>query len=545
MASNIMKSRFMQKCDTTENWQKAHDNGFIPLKGELIVYQDYDADNKPLAPKFKTGDGKTLVGDLIFATADIEIPEVGPIVSGAQEKSAIFEGDNPYVALSKNSIALGSNVLAGGNAFRYISMNIDQEARATVFLVENDVTNYFNLDTLCTIFTFSEYPSYDTPMSVTYDPVDNMTTIIFSGVAFDDSVIDLESDPYKQTIRIDGQPNYGNVEIGTAAVAFGIDTHAEGYASFATGRDNKALSAYAFAQGRDNIAYYCSHAEGRGNKALGAASHSEGGNTEALGTNAHSEGRGTKATGLYSHAEGENTQATNEAAHAEGYVAKATAHSAHAEGHTTIAGAIASHTEGIYTRTGNYKKGDVTAHTNTGIGAFAHAEGNATIARGNSSHAEGKVTFAEGGCSHAEGKNTTATGDVSHTEGDGTIAKGYASHAEGQNCQALGTHSHAEGHTCIADSRFSHASGLGSKTAGPNTQGNSKATGVDGQTVVGTYNIIDNTAKFVVGAGAKDTERANAFTTGKDANGYYLTVGNTKITEAQLIKILNLIDTIE
>lgn len=67
-----LNTRIQNKTDTTENWGKA---SFIPYKGELIIYQDYDADGKPLAPKYKNGDGVTPVGDLPFATAEVEIPE--------------------------------------------------------------------------------------------------------------------------------------------------------------------------------------------------------------------------------------------------------------------------------------------------------------------------------------------------------------------------------------------------------------------------------------------------------------------------------------
>lgn len=71
---------------------------------------------------------------------------------------------------------------------------------------------------------------------------------------------------------------------------------------------------------------------------------------------------------------------------------------------------------------------------------------------------------------------------------------------------------------------------------------------------IGRYNAVDENAYFVIGNG--DTTRLdwwdptrpgsrNCFTVGNDGTNDYITVGNTKITEAQLIKILNLIETIE
>ena len=52
---------------------------------------------------------------------------------------------------------------------------------------------------------------------------------------------------------------------------------------------------------------------------------------------------------------------------------------------------------------------------------------------------------------------------------------------------------------------------------------------------------------FVVGAGSGTgtAQRANCFTTGRGISGNYITIGNIKITEAQLSKIINLIDSIE
>lgn len=74
-------ARFQQKIDTSANWAKA--TNFIPLEGELIIYQDYDADNKPLTPKYKNGDGKTKVNDLPFCSVPaITNEEIDEICSG-------------------------------------------------------------------------------------------------------------------------------------------------------------------------------------------------------------------------------------------------------------------------------------------------------------------------------------------------------------------------------------------------------------------------------------------------------------------------------
>ena len=59
--------RFSQKIDTTENWDSVADT-FVPLKGEIIVYQD---DPTSVSSKIKIGDGETPVGSLGFFAGGI------------------------------------------------------------------------------------------------------------------------------------------------------------------------------------------------------------------------------------------------------------------------------------------------------------------------------------------------------------------------------------------------------------------------------------------------------------------------------------------
>ncbi len=55
----VAKGRILQKIDKTVNWEKA--TNFIPLKGEICIYDDGDGE-----PKIKVGDGLTLVSNLPF-----------------------------------------------------------------------------------------------------------------------------------------------------------------------------------------------------------------------------------------------------------------------------------------------------------------------------------------------------------------------------------------------------------------------------------------------------------------------------------------------
>ena len=58
-----LNARLIQKHDTEANWNTASNNGFVPLKGEFIVY---DRDDNYTYERFKIGDGITLVNALPF-----------------------------------------------------------------------------------------------------------------------------------------------------------------------------------------------------------------------------------------------------------------------------------------------------------------------------------------------------------------------------------------------------------------------------------------------------------------------------------------------
>lgn len=74
-----LNARLIQKHDVEANWITASNNGFVPLKGEIIIYDKEDA-NSPLPEgrteridyvRLKIGDGETLVGNLDFLVPDI------------------------------------------------------------------------------------------------------------------------------------------------------------------------------------------------------------------------------------------------------------------------------------------------------------------------------------------------------------------------------------------------------------------------------------------------------------------------------------------
>lgn len=83
MANKTVKTRIVNKHDVETNWAKAVN--FIPKKGEIIVY---DEDDTHTCPRFKVGDGKTVVSALPFTT-DV----LGKTVFESDEFSAGAEYD--------------------------------------------------------------------------------------------------------------------------------------------------------------------------------------------------------------------------------------------------------------------------------------------------------------------------------------------------------------------------------------------------------------------------------------------------------------------
>ena len=78
--SATVNTRIQSKRDTTANWNAAR--GFVPLAGEVIVYNDYKTIQKEidgemqdvLIPGVKIRDGQTYVQDLPFV--DYELREM-------------------------------------------------------------------------------------------------------------------------------------------------------------------------------------------------------------------------------------------------------------------------------------------------------------------------------------------------------------------------------------------------------------------------------------------------------------------------------------
>lgn len=90
MANKTFQGRIVQKHDTEANWKKA--TNFIPLKGEIIIYDDLN--------KIKIGDGTTKVNDLKFTTvnpSEIELVDLATVATTGSYNDLIDKPTIPSV----------------------------------------------------------------------------------------------------------------------------------------------------------------------------------------------------------------------------------------------------------------------------------------------------------------------------------------------------------------------------------------------------------------------------------------------------------------
>lgn len=382
---------------------------------------------------------------------------------------------------------------------------------------------------------------------------------------------------------------YGSHAEGSSTIATAQGAHAEGrytmasgQASHAEGNTNTASGNNSHVEGNNNIASGAnSHAEGYNNNTSTSSSHIEGANNIVSGDAGHAEGISNIASGKYSHVEGQRNVASNYATHAEGYYTIASGFYSHTEGCGAISQSPYSHAEGYNTT------------TSSGI---AHAEGVLTTATGYGAHSEGygnRFTLQLTG--DGDALTYTYTGDmpkyiIRHLQNNGTVKLmttpngswtwNFIQNNANYHCvnvtaideenktvtvdvtlsedaisnrfcwflllnTSSGTGSHAEGVSTIVSGTGSHADGQYTFVSGHASSASGECTiaSTSGQTVIGTYNIPDDTTTnlhpsqysgfgkyaFIVGNGYDTGGTSNAHTLDWQGNGWYagkLTVGS-------------------
>lgn len=234
--------------------------------------------------------------------------------------------------------------------------------------------------------------------------------------------------------------NYSHAE-GDGTATYNYGAHSEGY-------NTTAYGTYSHAEGRSTNQYYPSKygstlddilsavkTSGRIGMAFGEDSHSEGYDSIAGGITSHAEGRSTTASGWYSHSEGYESTASAEASHAEGRLNTASNYASHAEGEFSVASGYASHVEGSNNiASGSYSHAEG-YHNNIVSGSYLHVEGNNNkILDGTSIHVEGGYNTAAGEYNHISGILNNINGKKIFVTGslNGTSELGYCSFIAGQ-----------------------------------------------------------------------------------------------------------------
>jgi len=221
--------------------------------------------------------------------------------------------------------------------------------------------------------------------------------------------------------------------------------------------------------------------------AEGYGSFATGKLTSAAFVSSFSSGEGTTAGHNYTLATGQNTTASGEYAVAMGVSTVASGLTSVAIGNLSIASGEASMSFGdTNTASGDYSVSMGSSNQSTAIAAVSM--GTSSIASGNYSVAIGNANQSSGQASAAFGSGTTASGDNSFAVGNQTEAKGNNSFAVGNETMTYSFSAAAFGRFNI----YNFAETAGAWVAGD--------------------------PLFVVGNGASDVARSNAFTLLKNGN---------------------------
>lgn len=112
MSAKKINTRIQQKHDKAANWETAGNNGFIPLAGEIIVYDEGDGS----APKFKVGDGVLQAdGRTVSGTNINALPFAAMDTEGSMLKS-VYDTDN-------DGIVDNAEKLGGYTPDKFVKLN--------------------------------------------------------------------------------------------------------------------------------------------------------------------------------------------------------------------------------------------------------------------------------------------------------------------------------------------------------------------------------------------------------------------------------------
>ena len=578
MQEVIRKGRFQQKCDTTANWEKAYGK-FTPKKGEIVIYQDYDDNQKPLSPRYKSGDGKTDIGELLFFSGGIE-PGEG--------ENSIQQTGTGALALSINSVALGKSVTAGAKGYYINAVDFNTSTLYLTTVQPNDIItvqrgssafsvnssnvetalgtigedlslNYMDENFLSNINTdyaigdtvsliiygfrteIEKVGSFHYNLLTTITAIDrNKITLALNPLPFTSLVPVSANYKWYSSFMVPAKPAAGAVELMANATALGSTTIAAGEASVAEGFGTIAVGAYGHAEGRDTVAVYAAHSEGVNTKALAMASHAEGEGTVASGVRSHAQGYYTIATGNQQQVWGKFNIADTAGKYAHivggGHGTKpeerSNIHTLDWDGNAWFAGDVRIANNGNELSMINIANKAASAQSaaekaSETANLVYKRPGSITIVngenRGDAMNRDG-TNVASGTRSFATGYHSEATKDTAIAMGNIAIADADYAVAIGQGAKShgIGSVSIGYGNTVETTATSSFVTGWNSTIAGKHSAaiGNYAQTLHENQIALGTYNdATDANNIFMVGNGSS-AQRINLFVIKKDGTGY-------------------------
>lgn len=175
------------------------------------------------------------------------------------------------------------------------------------------------------------------------------------------------------------------------------------------------------------------------------------------------------------------------------------------------------------------------------LGIRSFAVGTNNVAKGQNSVALNSGCYALGSESFAAGTESQALGNKSFTFGYKTKATGNYSFALGSNSESQSAYSIAVGTSCVSKANYSFAGGNGSETNGNGSfaWGYGLLTNRLGCAAFGSFNVGASTSLFEVGNGNSANARSTAFRVNADGS---IQIGNTKLSESQLLRLLALLN---
>lgn len=520
MSSNekIIKSRQQQKTDVSTSWKIAGDNGFIPKKGEIIVYGTYDSNNNKVAdrPRLKVGDGISNVNDLPFAvdndvfyfsfTAVLdELPEDRLFTAPYEEEFNIqlldCSVEDLFYAANTYKHVVGLFSFEADGITETECLHLIHKSTALLFKGESFLGSGMGLLGTAT-------PAIDSALVI--EPADSGCLTRYARCGFDKKIVFINTD--LDALLTDQSLYDAITEKFLAYRTLGIDVglSAEGTQLFLVEHsdDCTVFKSLPLTNGlcvivtldhttrriQASVAPAIDVSMRKPDEIAGGAAGAQlliswyDGDIYSTASSeftlqdiinlqdgvaglAHNIKDADGVGSLLQTKDTESWNPTNP--QVIDYIADnvGTADDGHKiqvndNGSIKVGsyGKFATSLNGKSQSLG--KKSFTSGSKNIAFESNSHAEGNETFAAGKHSHAEGNTTSALGNASHAEGLNTKAGGEHSHAEGGATEALGEESHAEGYGTHANGPHSHAEGYGTTASGQRAHAEGYLTRASG-------------------------------------------------------------------------------